>query len=88
MVTWLWVNIGSGNGMLPEDTKPLTAPMLIYHLWGQVIVSWGLFCKISQPTVNKKFQNNLRKISFKYPRGQWVYVQQFLYQTVTNKEAI
>ena len=27
----IWVNIGSGNGLLPEGTKPLPEPMLTYH---------------------------------------------------------
>ena len=27
----IWVNIGSGNGLLPDSTKPLPEPMLIYH---------------------------------------------------------
>ena len=26
-----WVNIGSGNGLLPDGTKPLPEPMLTYH---------------------------------------------------------
>ena len=26
-----WVNIGSGNGVLPDGTKPLPGPMLIYY---------------------------------------------------------
>ena len=28
MVTEIWVNIGSGNGLLPDGTKPLLEPML------------------------------------------------------------
>ena len=28
---WVWVNIGSGNGLLPDGTKPLPEPMLTYH---------------------------------------------------------
>ena len=28
MVTKIWVNIGSGNGLLPDGTKPLPEPML------------------------------------------------------------
>ena len=31
--TW-WqnlVNLGSGNGLLPDDTKPLPEPMSTYH---------------------------------------------------------
>ena len=26
-----WVNLGSGNGMLPDGTKPLPEPMSTYH---------------------------------------------------------
>ena len=29
--TWNWVNIGSGNGLMPDGTKPLPEPMLTYH---------------------------------------------------------
>ena len=32
METWTWVNIGSGNGLLPDGTKPLPPPMLIVDL--------------------------------------------------------
>ena len=31
MVTEIWVNIGSGNVLLPDGTKPLTEPILTYH---------------------------------------------------------
>ena len=31
MATENWVNIGSGNGLLPDGTKPLPEPMLTYH---------------------------------------------------------
>ena len=27
----IWVNIGSGNGLLPDGTKPLPEPMLTCH---------------------------------------------------------
>ena len=27
----IWVNIGSGNGSVPDDTKPLAEPVLTYH---------------------------------------------------------
>ena len=27
----IWVNIGSGNGLLPDGTKPLPEPMLTDH---------------------------------------------------------
>ena len=29
-----WVNIGSGDGLLPEDTKSWYEPMLTNHHWG------------------------------------------------------
>ena len=29
--TEIWVNIGSGNGLLPDGTKPLPEPILTYH---------------------------------------------------------
>ena len=31
MATEIWVNIGSGNGLLPDGTKPLPEPMLTDH---------------------------------------------------------
>ena len=31
LATLIWVNIGSGNGLLPDGTKPLPEPMLMYH---------------------------------------------------------
>ena len=34
MVTRIWVNIGLGNGLLPDGTKPLPEPMLTYHQKG------------------------------------------------------
>ena len=31
MATYIWVNIDSGNGLLPDSTKPLPEPMLIHY---------------------------------------------------------
>ena len=31
MATQNWVNRGSGNGLLPDGTKPLPEPMLTYN---------------------------------------------------------
>ena len=31
METQIWVNIASGNGLLPVGTKPLAKPLLTYH---------------------------------------------------------
>ena len=66
MVTYNWVNIGSGNGLLPDGTKPLPEPMLICICEVQ---SQGLLRVISQDThtssINSpnKFENYLSKIS-------------------------
>ena len=30
-LTYIWVNIDSGNGLLPDGTKPLPEPMLTIH---------------------------------------------------------
>ena len=38
-----WVNIGSGNGLLPDGTKPLPEPMLTDNQWGIVAFTWGQF---------------------------------------------
>ena len=31
MATYIWANIGLGNRMLPDATKPLPEPMLAYN---------------------------------------------------------
>ena len=36
MATEIWVNIGSGNGLLPDGTKPLPEPMLTDPQWNPV----------------------------------------------------
>ena len=30
---YIWVNIGSGIGLMPDSTKPLPEPILIFHQW-------------------------------------------------------
>ena len=36
MALEILVNIGSGNGLLPDGTKPLPEPMLTNDQWGIV----------------------------------------------------
>ena len=45
METEIWVNIGLGNGLLSDNTKPLPEPMLIDHQWSPVIFILGQFHK-------------------------------------------
>ena len=35
--------LGSGNGLLPDGTKPLPAPMLTYHKYGPMAIAQGVF---------------------------------------------
>ena len=45
MVAEIWVNIGSGNGLLSDGTKPLPEPMLTYDQWCVVAFTWWQFHK-------------------------------------------
>ena len=51
MVKWhhavpqIWVNICSGNGLLPDGNKPLPEPMLTYHQSGPETFTWGQFTR-------------------------------------------
>ena len=47
MAAEIWVNTGSGNGLLPDGTKPLPEPMLTYHQSGTVTFIGGQFQEIS-----------------------------------------
>ena len=54
MTTEIWVNIGSGNGLLPDGTKPLPEPMLTYHQGGQVTITLRtILLEIHQPSITK-----------------------------------
>ena len=39
MVTLIWINIGSSNGLLPDGTRPLPEPVLVNHEWGSVALT-------------------------------------------------
>ena len=51
-----WVNIGSGNGLLADGTKPLPEPMLCFHQWVDVHLRGNL---------KEIFQSPIVKISLK-----------------------
>ena len=52
LTTWIWVNTGSGNGLVPDGTKPLPESMWTNHHWDFVAIH-------TRPTSYKMF-----KISF------------------------
>ena len=55
MVTYIWVNIGSGIGLLPKGTEPLPEQMLTYHQPSHE----GFFLQeISQPSITENRLEN------------------------------
>ena len=74
MVAYIWVNTGSGNGLLPDCSMPLPEPMLTYHQWSPVTFIWGQFHKrhhLRNQSI-ELVENHLHVswISFKSARGQ------------------
>ena len=45
MASEILVNIGSGNGLVPNGAKPIPEPVLTYHQWGPATFIWGQFHK-------------------------------------------
>ena len=41
MTTEICVNIGSGNGLMPDGTKPLPGPTLTSLQWDPLAFTWG-----------------------------------------------
>ena len=66
MTTEIWVNIDSGNSLLPDGTKPLPEPMLTDHQLSPVTFILGQFHK---RFLNQQLLNYISKISFKFPRS-------------------
>ena len=60
LATQNWVNIVSGNGLLPDGTKTLSVQMLTYHQLDSVAFTWALFHK--KKNVLKIY---IRKLSLK-----------------------
>ena len=73
MTKLIWVNIGSGNGLLPDGTKPLPEPMLTHRWWRSVASPWEQFQWICpRYQINKTSFYLHFNVYNKYPRGQWV----------------
>ena len=43
MATEIWVNLDSGNGLLPDGTKPLPEPVMAYHQRWSVVFTESNF---------------------------------------------
>ena len=84
-LTQIWVNIDSGNDLLPDGTKPLPEPMSTSLSRHSVALTWET---ISQVLINLICNMCLKitiflKITFKSPRGQWVKLP-FSYAWMSN----
>ena len=56
--SWNFVNIGSGNGLVPPGNKPLPGPMLTNHRWGiHLRANEPDMMKISIPKMSSKITN-------------------------------
>ena len=53
MATQILINIGSDNGLLPNDTKPLPEPMLTYRKYGQWHLSKGNFTRDTSAIIHE-----------------------------------
>ena len=71
MVAEIWVNIGTGNGLLPDDTKPLPEPMLTYNQRCSVAFTWEQFHKKCLWTYSVTWDYTY-KITATSPGGQGV----------------
>ena len=67
------VDIYSGNGLLPDGTKPLPEPMLTNHQLSLVISTWGHFQrKFSWYYPWYEFEKDKSKMTATSSKGQWV----------------
>ena len=73
MVTHNRVNIGSGKCLLPDGTKPLPEPMLTYHQWVSMAMTWDQF---HMNYLRYQFIKRVSEIHMwnysHIPRDQWV----------------
>ena len=67
------VNIGLGNGLVPDSTKPLPAPKLPYHQWVSVAGTWEQLCrKLSRIQSVIWMKIYIFEAIATSPRGQWI----------------
>ena len=58
MTIYIWVNIGSGYGLLANNTKPLPETMLTYHQRGSVAFTWVSAHELKSVTYEKGFNRS------------------------------
>ena len=74
MVTQFWVNIGTGNGLLSDSTKPLPEPILTPHndlisevLWHSLKRNFTV--SSLAPVLHNKLENHAFKIAVTSLKG-------------------
>ena len=71
--SWPYVNMGSGNGLLPDGTKPLPKPMLTSYQLSSLAHTWKQFNgKCPSNIFCNEFENYTFKITATSPSVQWV----------------
>ena len=73
VVTQICINPGSGNGLLPDSTKPLPELMLCYHQYN----FWHTHdsnspCNSYDINLQDKFHHSIFEIIATFPRSHWV----------------
>ena len=61
MAAEIWINIGPGNGLLPDGTKPLPEPMVMSHCQGVWYSPESVFTPSTQRTI---LYNDLESYTF------------------------
>ena len=69
MATGIWVNIGSGNGLWPDGTKPLPEPMLTDQSVKASDIHIIISQEMPQQSITKICLKITYKISFRFPRA-------------------
>ena len=73
MATIILVNVGSGNGLLPDSTKPLPGPVLNTIIKAQWNSPESHFTASAQDIfLQNYFENYNLRIIATSPRGHWV----------------
>ena len=86
--TWMWVNISSSNGLLHQATSHYLSQCWLIISEAQGHSSKGNFKRVTSALNHwNEFENYLLKISFKFPRSQWVKMLIFIWNLTSSSRA-
>ena len=74
MLTYIWVNTGSGNGLLPDGSKSSPELMFTNHQWALLTFTGGQFRRncSKYPFLIRVWRLSYFKITAASSRGKWV----------------